>query len=469
MNPAKISIHQKHLKAIIYLTGSKSESNRGLIMQALSKGLLGVQNLSEAADTVTLSKILSSLQPATYNPQPTTHNLQLTTHNLQLTTQNPQPTTHNSNLKSQISNLIDVGPAGTAMRFLTAFFSARSGEIILTGSDRMKQRPVGILVNALRELGANINYIEKEGYPPLKITGPLKQKTSVITIQGDVSSQYISALLLIAPVLPQGLELIIEGELTSKPYIEMTLAMLEQAGIQHTWNANTISISNQAFRPAVIYTEPDWSAASYWYAIAALAKEAEFFLPGLNGYSLQGDSKITEIMANFGITSRFKDGGVYLNKELSSPVKSGTGSSGGAEDGGGYATSIKRNIFDFKECPDLAQTVLVCCAALGHNATFTGLETLKIKETDRIKAMQTELAKIGVKLIEKNQVYKLDCSELHFPDKLSINTYDDHRMAMAFAPLAFFVNQLEIQNAQVVEKSYPDFWKDLEKAGFVVD
>ncbi len=420
MNSVNIAIEKKHLKGTIHLTGSKSESNRALIMQALSTGLVKVQNLSQAADTVTLHKILNT-------PHPTPHNLQHTPH-----------TPH----------LINVGPAGTAMRFLTAFFCLQSAEIILIGSDRMKQRPMGILVNALRELGAEIEYPEKEGYPPLKITGPLKQKTAIISIQGDVSSQYISALLLIASSLPQGLELIMEGELTSKPYVEMTLAMLEQAGIKHQWNENTISIGNQSFRASNIYIEPDWSAASYWYAIAALSTEAEFFLPGLNGYSLQGDSKITEIMANFGITSQFKDGGVYLKKE---------------------GKNLERKIFDFKDCPDLAQTVIVCCAALGHNATFTGLETLKIKETDRIKALQTELAKMGVHLIEKNLSYKLDCSELHFPDKLSIDTYDDHRMAMAFAPLALFMRSLEIENPQVVEKSYPNFWKDLEKAGFIID
>ena len=227
----------------------------------------------------------------------------------------------------------------------------------------------------------------------------------------------------------------------------MTLAMLQTAGIQHTWQGNVIAIQNQEFTTTSLYIEPDWSAASYWYAIAALADEAELFLPGLTQYSLQGDSVITEIMANFGITSQFKDGGVYLQKE---------------------AKAISRKIFDLKECPDLAQTIIVVCAALGHEATFTGLETLKIKETDRIKALQNELAKIGVKLIEKGQVYKLDCSEKHIPEKVFINTYDDHRMAMAFAPLALVIPQIEIEDYMVVEKSYPAFWQDLQKVGFVV-
>jgi len=227
--------------------------------------------------------------------------------------------------------------------------------------------------------------------------------------------------------------------------VEMTLAMLQQAGIQHQWSANVISISRQEFSETILPVEPDWSAASYWYAIAALSDEADLFLPGLTQYSLQGDSVITEIMANFGITSQFKDDGVYLQKEIK---------------------PIFRKIFDLKECPDLAQTIIVVCAALGHDASFTGLETLKIKETDRIKALQNELAKIGVKLIEKGLVYKLDCSEKHIPAKVFINTYEDHRMAMAFAPLALLIPEVEIEDAQVVEKSYPAFWRDLKKVGF---
>jgi 3-phosphoshikimate 1-carboxyvinyltransferase len=195
----------------------------------------------------------------------------------------------------------------------------------------------------------------------------------------------------------------------------------------------------------VLLVEPDWSAASYWYAIAALSDQAELFLPGLTSYSLQGDSVITELMANFGITSQFKDGGVHLTKE---------------------PKPILRKIFDLKECPDLAQTIIVVCAALGHEASFTGLETLKIKETDRILALQTELAKIGVKLIEKGLVYKLDCSQKQLPQRMFVNTYDDHRMAMAFAPLATLIPELEIEDADVVEKSYPAFWKDLAKVGF---
>jgi 3-phosphoshikimate 1-carboxyvinyltransferase len=417
-----ISKKDKTVNATIQLTGSKSECNRALVIEALSDGRVKVQNVSDAADTVTLAAILR----------------------LEIRDQRLVAASENSEIEHPISE-INIGPAGTAMRFLTAYFTLQDDEIILTGTERMKQRPIGILVDALHELGANIGYAEKDGFPPLHIKGGFEQKTDKISIKGDISSQYITALLLIAARLPQGLELHIEGELTSRPYVEMTLAMLEQAGIKHEWNDNVISIPHQKFAETSLPVEPDWSAASYWYSIAALADEAELFLPGLTKYSLQGDSVITEIMANFGITSQFKDGGVYLKKE---------------------PKEVERKIFDMKSCPDLAQTVIVVCAALGHDATFTGLETLKIKETDRVQALKNELAKIGVKLIEKGQVYKLDCSEKFIPEHVYFHSYEDHRMAMAFAPLALLINEVEIEDAKVVEKSYPAFWKDLEKAGF---
>ncbi len=410
MKSIVISHPSKKINTKIELTGSKSESNRALILQALSKGKVSVSNLSAATDTQTLQQIL------------------------------------NSNLQIPNSEL-NVGPAGTAMRFLTAYLSLQNGEFTLTGTERMQERPIGILVDALRTLGAQIEYAENEGFPPLHIKGTFVQKTNKISIQGNISSQYISALLLIAPSLPQGLTLQIEGELTSKPYVEMTLAMLAQAGIKHEWTDQIIRIEKQDFSSSVITIEPDWSAASYWYAIAALAKEAELFLPNLQIYSLQGDSKITELMANFGIISQFKNGGVALLKDNRKPI---------------------RKIFDLKDCPDLAQTLIVCCAAFGHDATFTGLETLKIKETNRIKALQTELAKLGVQLIEKNLTYKLDCSERVLPAKIQIDTYDDHRMAMAFAPLALIIDEVEIQDPEVVNKSYPDFWKHLQQAGFEI-
>lgn len=411
MASIRLSHPSKKILASIALTGSKSESNRALILQAISQGLVTIENLSEAADTQTLQQIL----------------------NRPCNTQNPQ--------------LIDVGPAGTAMRFLTAFLATQPGECTLSGSQRMKERPIGILVDALQKLGAKVNYLEHDGYPPLLIKGPFEQKEAKIRIQGSISSQYISALLLIAPILPKGLCLEVEGDLTSKPYVEMTLAMLAQAGIQHSWVGNQICIEPQEFKPSTLVVEPDWSAASYWYAIAALAQEAALYLPHLQAYSLQGDSKITELMANFGITSQFKNGELHLTKEFKIP---------------------ERKIFDLKECPDLAQTLIVCCAALGHEATFTGLETLKIKETNRVSALQTELAKIGVRLIEKNLSYTLDCSKRALPKKIQISTYEDHRMAMAFAPLALVLDEVEILDPQVVAKSYPHFWDDLKTAGFEI-
>lgn len=401
---------QKKIKETIRLTGSKSECNRALIIAALSKGCVKVENLGIAADTVTLSSQLAGLKIG-------------------------QPTIQT----------IDIGPAGTAMRFLTAFLTLQNGQFLLTGTERMKQRPIGILADALISIGAKISYAEQQGYPPLHIKGPVGQSCQTVKIKGDVSSQYLSALLMIAPMLPLGLTLQIDGELTSKPYVKMTLAMLQQVGIQYVWNENQIIIEKQDFSPATLYVEPDWSAASYWYAMAALADEAEIFLPGLKSDSLQGDSVITKIMENFGVLSIFKKDGVLIQKQ---------------------SPKFVDKIYDLKECPDLAQTIVVVCAALGYNATFTGLETLKIKETDRVAALQNELAKIGVKFIEKNLFYTLDCTDLNFPEKINIATYEDHRMAMAFAPLALKINQLEIEDAKVVEKSYPNYWADLHTAGF---
>jgi 3-phosphoshikimate 1-carboxyvinyltransferase len=414
----------RSVNGTVNLTGSKSECNRALIIEALSEGKVTVQNVSDAADTVTLAGILQS----------------------KVKSQNSKVLADGSDADNVAE--VNIGPAGTAMRFLTAYFTLQDEPVILTGSERMKQRPIGVLVNALRQLGAVIDYVENDGFPPIKIKGNLQQATDTISIKGDISSQYITALLLIAARLPLGLQLNIEGELTSRPYVEMTLAMLEQAGIKNTWTDNTISIAHQEFKETALPVEPDWSAASYWYAIAALADNAEIFLKGLTQYSLQGDSVITELMANFGITSQFKDGGVYLKKE---------------------SKPISRDLFDLKKCPDLAQTIIVVCAALGHEATFTGLETLKIKETDRVKALQNELAKMGVKLIEDNLMYKLDCSEKFIPQHLFVNTYEDHRMAMAFAPLALLIPEVELEEEKVVEKSYPAFWSDLEQLGFEIE
>jgi 3-phosphoshikimate 1-carboxyvinyltransferase len=407
----------KNIDTEIQLTGSKSECNRALIISALSKKLVKVENLSNAADTVTLNGILNNLE-------------------------------EELEVEIQESKTVDVGPAGTAMRFLSAYLSAKNGNFLLTGTERMKQRPIGILAEALKTIGADISYAEAEGFPPLNIVGPLNQKTAEVKIKGDISSQYISALLMIAPSLPQGLVLEIEGELTSKPYVDMTLDMLAEVGIEHSWNGNSISIKPQAFKAGTLVVEPDWSAASYWYSIAALADEAEISLPALKEKSLQGDSQIKNIMKIFGIATSKTDKGIAIsNLGLSLDTK---------------------EVLDLKTCPDLAQTVVVIAAALGKNMAFTGLETLKIKETDRIAALQNELAKIGVTFTEDNLVYTLNTDNLHFPDKVTFATYEDHRMAMAFAPLALLINEVEIEEMQVVEKSYPYYWEDLKKAGFDV-
>jgi len=408
----------KNIKTEIQLTGSKSECNRALIISALSSKVVQVKNLSNAADTVTLNAILNNLE-------------------------------EELEVEIQESKTVDVGPAGTAMRFLSAYLSAKNGNFLLTGTERMKKRPIGILAQALQTIGADISYAEQDGFPPLNIIGPLNQKTAQVKIKGDISSQYISALLMIAPVLPQGLTLEIEGELTSKPYVDMTLDMLAEVGIAHSWTENSITIEPQPFQPATLTVEPDWSAASYWYSIAALADSAEISLPALKEKSLQGDSQIQKIMKIFGIATAKNDNGVLITN---------------------LGLALETNqVLDLKTCPDLAQTIIVVAAALGKNMSFTGLETLKIKETDRIAALQNELAKIGVTLTENNLVYTLSTDELHFPEKITVATYEDHRMAMAFAPLALLINEVEIEEMQVVEKSYPYFWEDLKKAGFSVE
>lgn len=403
----------KDINAEIALTGSKSESNRALIISALSKGIVEVNNLSDAVDTVTLNNILNQVKA------------------------------HNGDAYMTVN----VGHAGTAMRFLTAYLSIANGTYHLTGSGRMKERPIKLLVEALQKLGAGISYAGQDGFPPLDISNNFRQVNRTVKIQGNISSQYLSALLMIAPSLPLGLSLEIEGELTSRPYLEMTLSMLEEAGIKHSWDNNTIHIDNQAFKPCKLTVEPDWSAASYWYSIVALADQGSINLPHLKEKSLQGDSKIRDIMIPFGVRTSQTANGIAL--------KSGT-------------SIAITEVLNLKDCPDLAQTIIVCAAAKGLNLSFTGLETLKIKETNRVLALQQELAKIGVSLIEDNEVYTLNCDNLSFPKKVQFHTYDDHRMAMAFAPLSLFIDEVEMEDYQVVEKSYPDFWKDLEIAGFTV-
>ncbi|MBP3943889.1 3-phosphoshikimate 1-carboxyvinyltransferase [Sphingobacteriaceae bacterium WQ 2009] len=422
----------KKINGTVQLTGSKSESNRALIIQALSQGRVSIENLSEAADTVTLEKALQQAQAAVSNTA----------------TQTNTATSDQQDNATPVWNTIDIGPAGTAMRFLTSYLNLVPANFILTGSERMQQRPIGILVDALKTLGAAIQYEDKNGYPPLKIEGGFLQGQNNIPIQGNISSQYISSLLLVASSLEKGLTLTIAGELTSKPYVSMTLAMLNEVGIASSWSGDEITIAPQVPSKSTLFVEPDWSAASYWYAIVALSDNGHIVLPGLKRHSLQGDMAIVDIMQHFGVASSFQEDGLHLTR---------------------VDAATDKKEFDFKECPDLAQTVVVVAAARKQDITLTGLETLKIKETNRIAALQNEIGKFGAKLIEENQVYYLKTADVYAPESISIQTYEDHRMAMAFAPLALCFQSITIEEPQVVEKSYPDFWKHLQSQGFKIN
>ena len=384
---------------------SKSVSNRLLIMNALSDIAAKINNLSDARDTRTLKRLLDSDE-----------------------------------------KVLDVLDAGTTMRFLVAYFSSKNTNRVLTGTPRMCQRPIGILVNALKEIGVEINYLHDDGYPPLEIKRFVEQQQKLISMRGDVSSQYISSMLMIAPVLPKGLVLDLTGKISSLPYIKMTLDLMAVFGIRYTWEKNNcpIDIPHQSYKPVDHLVESDWSGASYWYSLVALAESGEVFLNGLNNDSSQGDRQIAEIMKWLGVDSIFETGGVRLSKCKS-------------------ANSLN---YDFSECPDLAQTVAVVCAAKGIHGSFTGLESLRIKETDRISALQTELKKIGASLVEKekNRWELIPGKSIPADQVLEIASYDDHRMAMAFAPLACMTD-LVIENPEVVDKSYPGFWEDLKKAG----
>lgn len=395
----KLSKSELNSELVIDLPTSKSISNRVLIMNALCNKKGKIKNLSEARDTTTLHKLL------------------------------------NSDDKTW-----DVRDAGTTMRFLTAFAAVTNQNKILTGTERMQQRPIGILVEALRKLGAEIEYLQNEGYPPLQIKD-FEQKTSQLSIRGDVSSQYISAMLMIAPVLAQGLEITLTGKIGSRPYIEMTLALMLRYGIHANYTDNVIRIAPQKYQSVDITVEPDWSAASYWYSLVALSKNSKVYLKGLTKESLQGDRVIVEIMERLGVQSQFLPDGASLTK----------------------CDSTNTFQYNFTHCPDLAQTVAVVCAVKGIKAIFEGLESLKIKETDRVKALQNELQKIDADLTESNGKWYLTPSS-GLPNNVAINTYEDHRMAMAFAPLCL-VMDISFDDGSVVNKSYPRFWDDLTKSG----
>ncbi|MDR0734009.1 MAG: 3-phosphoshikimate 1-carboxyvinyltransferase [Dysgonamonadaceae bacterium] len=398
------------ITASICLPASKSISNRALILNALSNSVFPVENLSDCDDTQVMLKAFESK-----------------------------------------NTVIDIGAAGTAMRFLTAYFSQCEGNRIITGSERMKNRPIKILVDALQQIGAEIRYSEKEGFPPLQIVGR-KLRGGEIMLDGSVSSQYLSALMMVAPTMEKGLTVNLKGNIISRPYINMTLRLMERFGIKTVWEGNIIRIAPQTYTAQPFKVESDWSAASYWYETAALAREnPEVELLGLTKNSLQGDAKVADIFEPLGIKTDFLPSGNLRLARLP-------------------ADKIRPDCFEynFVNEPDLAQTLAVTCCLLEIPFRFNGLQSLKIKETDRIAALQTELKKLGY--LVKNPADDLmewdgeRCNPE--PDPL-IFTYEDHRMAMAFAPVCLKTGEIRIREPEVVSKSYPGFWGDLEKAGCV--
>ncbi len=405
----QIAANNKNITGTINLPASKSISNRALIINALSYSPYPLRNLSDSDDSKVLEAALFSN-----------------------------------------NNKFDIGHAGTAMRFLTAFLAKIVGEWEITGSERMKQRPISILVDALNSLGAQITYKEADGFPPLKILGSnLTGKT--LELDGSISSQYISALLLIAPTITNGLTLKLKGEITSRSYIKLTLELMAKFGIQYRWEGDEITVGEQHYFPIDFTVEADWSGASYWYQILALAGQGEILLENLQLNSLQGDANIAGWFEDFGIQSAQKKEGVLLTKKGD--------------------TSPEKVVIDFIENPDIAQTMSCLCVAKTIPFHFTGLKTLKIKETDRIAALQNELAKFGATLTEPKH------GELAWDGKINsalkeenpvIKTYHDHRMALAFAPMALVGISLQIEDPEVVTKSYPKFWDDIKSVGFDV-
>ncbi len=404
------------LHASIQLPASKSISNRALILHSLAHGNILPCNLSDCDDTRVMIRALDG------NPE------------------------H-----------IDILAAGTAMRFLTAYLSVTPGTRTITGTQRMQQRPIRILVDALRELGARIEYVNNEGFPPLRITGG-ELKKEEISLAGNVSSQYISALLMIGAVLPKGLHLHLTGDIISRPYINLTLQLMRDFGAQADWSTdNSITVSPGGYRDVPFTVESDWSAASYWYQIMALhsmkneklkMKSSEIELLGLFPQSYQGDSRGAEVFSRLGIKTEYTERGVRL-------IKSGT--------------PVEYLEEDMVDIPDLAQTFVVTCCLMNIPFRFTGLQSLKIKETDRITALITELHKLGyVVRSEQDRILMWDGERCPVEEEPIIETYEDHRMAMAFAPACLVLPQIKIDEPQVVSKSYPTYWDNLKQAGFEI-
>lgn len=403
-------IAPRRIEGEIDLPASKSISNRVLLLNALCATPGRLSNLAQCDDT---DAVLSALA---------------------------QPD----------ASEVNIGAAGTAMRFLTAYFATREGrEVVIDGTERMRQRPIGVLVDALRQLGADIEYVEAEGYPPLKITGT-RLHGGALTVSGSVSSQYITAILLIAPVIG-GITLTIEGEIMSRPYIDMTLALMARYGVKAEWRENVIHVPAGEYTALEFTVEADWSAASYWWAMQAIVPQSRISLKGLEPQSLQGDSRIAELMSQMGVTGNWC--GRYLDLR----------SNGGV----GCCCST---FADLSGTPDIAQTLVVMLCLMGRPFRITGLRTLRIKETDRLEALRTELRKLGYVV----KVEGDDAISWHFETTAAeasphICTYHDHRMAMAFAPAAIRFPGLIIDDAQVVSKSYPLFWEHLRQAGFKIE
>ncbi|GAA4049785.1 3-phosphoshikimate 1-carboxyvinyltransferase [Hymenobacter glaciei] len=401
------------LRGTAQLPASKSEANRALILQALAGGgTLG--NLSDANDTQLMMRLLAAA-PSTTD--------------------------------------LSAEDAGTVMRFLTAYLAVTDWRGRLTGTARMQERPIAVLVDALRQAGASINYLNNEGYPPLEIAGFTAAanvtEPTALSVRGDISSQYISALLMVGPYLPGGLRLTLTGHIGSRPYINMTVALMQRFGADYSAAGDVLTVRPNAYRPTDYSVESDWSAASYWYSFVALAPAgSEITLPGLRRESLQGDQAIARMMTLLGVETTFLPEAVHL-RQVQLPQQAETPT------------------LDFTDCPDLAQTVAVVAAALGRPVEMTGLESLRIKETDRIAALQTELAKFGGDLRDLGEGHFRAESTGFVVDNQSVATYHDHRMAMAFAPLAMR-GPLTIEAPNVVRKSYPQFWKELAKSGFTV-
>jgi 3-phosphoshikimate 1-carboxyvinyltransferase len=403
-------------QSTIKISGSKSETNRLLLLQALYPNI-SIENESNSDDSDVMSKALSSN-----------------------------------------NHEIDIHHAGTAMRFLTAYFAQKEGhEIVLTGSSRMQERPISILVDALKQLGADIEYVNNFGYPPLSIWGKKLTKNKV-SLPANVSSQYISALLLIAPKLENGLELTLTGEITSIPYIQMTLALLNEIGVETSFEENIIKVCPKLeIANQLISIESDWSSASYFYSIIALSKiGTEIKLSSYKQNSLQGDAVLVDIYKNFGVETIYDSKSIILRK---TEIKNTASVRAKLSD-------QKSLVYNLQSAPDIAQTIVVTCFGLGIGCNLTGLHTLKIKETDRLLALETELTKLGASISVSDSSLTLEIATKINSETL-VKTYQDHRMAMAFAPLALKTDII-IENSEVVSKSYPTFWEDLESIGFQI-